>query len=146
VLPWPILPWTSQAACRSSQTIFHPFSRYYMSRASLSRCVACKTVIHKDFWNRLCVCFGRPGLVRIKIGTTEADTRWQPYVFEAEGINRRFYELSGASRLMSGAVSFGSTFCAPKYYTVFSLYSTASPSECRAIAFNLGAHYVEWRL
>src|SRR5271166_2287591 len=47
---WLILPWTSQAACGSSQTFFHPFSRYYMSRASLSRCVTCTTVIHTDFW------------------------------------------------------------------------------------------------
>ena len=55
---WPILPWTSQAACGSSQTFFHQFSRYYVSRASLSGCVTCKTVIHTDFWNSffLCVC------------------------------------------------------------------------------------------
>src|SRR5271166_3496902 len=50
VLPGQFCPWTSQAACGSSQTFFHPFSRYYMSRASLSRCVTCTTVIHTDFW------------------------------------------------------------------------------------------------
>ena len=51
-------PWTSQAARGSSQSFFHPFSRYYMSRASLSRCVTCKTVIHTDFWNWLCALRG----------------------------------------------------------------------------------------
>jgi len=71
---WPILPWTSQAACGSGQTFIHPFSRYYMSRASPSRCVICTTVIHTDLWNWWCVCLGRPGLVRAKIGTTGADT------------------------------------------------------------------------
>ena len=77
---WPILPWTSQTARGSSQTFFHPFSRYYMSRASLSRCVTRKTVIH-GFFELVCVCFGRPGLVRTKIGTTGADTLllvWPP--------------------------------------------------------------------
>jgi hypothetical protein len=51
---WLILPWTSQAACGSSQTFHHPFSRYYMSCAWLSKCVICKTVIHTDLWNWLC--------------------------------------------------------------------------------------------
>ena len=46
---WLVLPWTRQAACGSSQIFFHPSSRYYMSRASLSRCVTCKIVIHTDF-------------------------------------------------------------------------------------------------
>jgi hypothetical protein len=61
---WLILSSTSQAACGSSETFFHPFSRCHINRASLSRCVTCTTVIHTDFWNWLCVCFGRPGLVR----------------------------------------------------------------------------------
>ena len=59
-------------SCLANSTLDKPsclrLSRYY-ERVPLSKRVTCETVIRTGLWNSV-VCFGRPVLVRTKIGTT----------------------------------------------------------------------------